>query len=70
MTPVKAEAAVVVVQTQPHPNPDAQANVFRRFHPDLTMRVIPDAGHWAMYENPDAFNRTVLELLAQPLRQR
>jgi len=54
----------------PHPDPAAQAGVFRRFHPDLEMRVIPGAGHWAMYENPDAFDRTVRELLAQPLRQR
>ena len=49
---------------------EAQAGVFRRFHPALEMRVIPKAGHWAMYENPDACIRTVRELLAQPLRQR
>jgi len=55
---------------QPHPNPEAQAGVFRRFHPELDLRVIPGAGHWSMYENPDAFNRTVRDLLAQPLRRR
>lgn len=55
---------------QPHPDPQAQAAVFRRFHPDLEMRVIPGAGHWAMYENAAAFNRTVRDLLAQPLRRR
>jgi pimeloyl-ACP methyl ester carboxylesterase len=55
---------------QPHPDPAAQASVFRRFHPELDMRVIPGAGHWAMYENPAAFNRTVRDLLAQPLRRR
>jgi pimeloyl-ACP methyl ester carboxylesterase len=55
---------------QPHPNPAAQAGVFRRFQPELEMRVIPGAGHWAMYENPAAFNRTVRDLLSQPLRRR
>ena len=54
---------------QPHPDPAAQAGIFRRFHPALEMHVIPDAGHWSMYENPEAFNRTVRDLLAQPLRR-
>jgi pimeloyl-ACP methyl ester carboxylesterase len=53
----------------PHPDPAAQASVFRRFHPDLDLQVIPGAGHWAMYERPDAFNRTVLDLLSRPLRR-
>ncbi|HEX4505706.1 MAG TPA: alpha/beta fold hydrolase [Alphaproteobacteria bacterium] len=55
---------------QPHPDPAAQAGVFRRFHPELEMRVIQGAGHWSMYENPNAFNRTVRDLLSQPLRRR
>ncbi len=55
---------------QPHPDPEAQAAVLRRFQPRLELRVIPGAGHWAMYENPDAFNRAVLEMLARPLRVR
>ena len=53
----------------PHPDPAAQASVFRRFHPDLDFRVIPGAGHWAMYERSAAFNRTVLDLLSRPLRR-
>ena len=53
----------------PHPDPAAQASVLRRFQPDLDMRVIAGAGHWAMYERPDAFNRAVLDLLARPLRR-
>lgn len=53
----------------PHPDPAAQAGVFRLFHPELDFRVIPGAGHWAMYENPAAFNRTVLDLLSRPLRR-
>ena len=52
----------------PHPDPAAQATVLRRFHPNLDFRVIPRAGHWAMYERPDAFNRTVLDMLSRPLR--
>jgi pimeloyl-ACP methyl ester carboxylesterase len=52
----------------PHPDPAAQAAVLRRFQPDLEMRVIPGAGHWAMYERPDAFNRAILDLLSRPLR--
>ena len=54
----------------PHPNPAAQASVFRRFQPNLDFRVIPGAGHWAMYERPAAFNHTVLDLLSRPLRPR
>jgi pimeloyl-ACP methyl ester carboxylesterase len=54
----------------PHPDPAAQASVLRRFHPDLDFRVIPGAGHWAMYERPAAFNRTVQDLLSHPLRPR
>jgi pimeloyl-ACP methyl ester carboxylesterase len=52
----------------PHPDPAAQASVLRRFQPDLDFRVIPGAGHWSMYERPEAFNRTMLDLLSRPLR--
>jgi pimeloyl-ACP methyl ester carboxylesterase len=54
---------------QPHPDPSAQAEVIRRTHPDLEMRVVPDTGHWVMYENAPAFNRTLRAYLAMPLRQ-
>ena len=30
----------------------------------LEFRVIANAGHWVMYEQPDAFDRAVTELLA------
>ncbi len=53
---------------QPHPDPAAQASVLRRFHPQLDFRVIADAGHWSMYENPAAFNHAILDLLSRPLR--
>jgi pimeloyl-ACP methyl ester carboxylesterase len=54
---------------RPHPNPLVQEAALRRFHPKLDFRVIQDAGHWAMYEQPEEFNRTVIGLLGQPLRQ-
>lgn len=52
----------------PHPDPRAQAAALRAVRPDLDFRVIPNVGHWVMYEDAKAFNRTVLEMLAQPLR--
>lgn len=43
----------------------AREAVLRRVRPDIDFRVIPDAGHWVAYEAPEAFNATVLELLAR-----
>jgi len=51
---------------RPHPNPAVQEAALRRFHPQLDFRVIPSAGHWAMYERPEEFNRAVIELLGRP----
>lgn len=48
---------------QPHPAPDVQETVLRQYRPNLDFRVIADAGHWVMYEQPEAFNRTVEALL-------
>jgi 2-hydroxy-6-oxonona-2,4-dienedioate hydrolase len=53
---------------RPHPNPAVQEAALRRFHPKLDFRIIPGAGHWAMYEKPMEFNRTVLDLLGSKLR--
>jgi pimeloyl-ACP methyl ester carboxylesterase len=53
---------------RPHPVAAGQEAVLRRFQPELEFRVIADAGHWAMYERPAAFDRTLLKLLDQPLR--
>jgi pimeloyl-ACP methyl ester carboxylesterase len=47
---------------RPHP-PPAQEEAFRRLRPEMQFRVIPQAGHWCMYENAAAFNRTLIELL-------
>jgi pimeloyl-ACP methyl ester carboxylesterase len=47
-----------------HSTPPIQEAALRRVRPDSTFRVIPSAGHWSMYERPQAFNETVLDLLA------
>lgn len=49
---------------RPHPDPALQAEVIRHTHPHAALRVIPDCGHWAMYERADACNAALLETLA------
>lgn len=51
-----------------HPDPNANIEVIRQFQPEAELRVVPGAGHWSMYEQPDAFNAAALELLAKPSR--
>jgi len=53
---------------RPHPNPAIQEAALRRYQPKLEFRIISGAGHWAMYEKPTEFNRTVLSLLGSELR--
>ncbi len=50
---------------RPHPDPAVQEVAARRVVPDLRFVTVPDAGHWVMYERPDAFNRILLQLLAE-----
>ncbi len=52
----------------PHPDPDVQKKALTNYRPDLDFRVIAGAGHWVMYERPEAFNRHVIDLLDSPLR--
>jgi pimeloyl-ACP methyl ester carboxylesterase len=59
-------AAIWGEHDRPHPDPAAQEAVLRRFRHDLDFRVVADAGHWAMYERPEEFNRALLELLDLP----
>jgi len=54
---------------RPHPDPHLQEAVLRQFLPDMDFRVVEGAGHWAMYERPEAFNRTLLDMLSAPVRQ-
>ncbi|MDB5840014.1 MAG: alpha/beta hydrolase [Herminiimonas sp.] len=37
--------------------------ILRSIRPDVQIRLIPGAGHWVAYEDPEAFNRTLAELL-------
>lgn len=53
---------------RPHPFAHEQEEVLRRYQPDMDFRVIEGAGHWAMYERPEAFNRALLAMLAAPVR--
>jgi pimeloyl-ACP methyl ester carboxylesterase len=53
---------------RPHPDPALHERILREIQPDIEFRVIPGAGHWSMYERPDAFNRAALDILRQPLR--
>ncbi|MFT4055873.1 MAG: alpha/beta fold hydrolase [Novosphingobium sp.] len=52
----------------PHPDPAVQEAVLRSIQPDAEFRVIADAGHWAMYERPEAFEAALLDILARPPR--
>ena len=46
-------------------NPDVETciEVLRLHHPELEYRILENAGHWVMYEQGEAFNRALLELL-------
>lgn len=48
---------------RPHPDPARQEAAIRRSHPSCDLRVIAGAGHWAMYERPEAFEAALLDLL-------
>ena len=40
-----------------------RAQIFRRYQPDAPFDIIDDAGHWVMYEQPEAFNASFLRQL-------
>lgn len=46
-----------------HPSFDAVRGVLSRHHPELDLRLVPDAGHWVMYEQGDAFNAELINAL-------
>jgi pimeloyl-ACP methyl ester carboxylesterase len=76
--PDRLLAALAQVQAQvdaiwgefdrPHPGPPLQEAALRISHPDADFRVIAGAGHWAMYEQPKAFNAALTEIIDAPLR--
>ena len=51
---------------RPHPDPALQAKALRSVCPEAGFEVVPDAGHWAMYERPEAFERALWTLLDEP----
>lgn len=53
---------------RPHPDPSVQEAALRTVQPDMAFRVIEGAGHWAMYERPQAFEAALLEVLDLPSR--
>lgn len=45
------------------PSVDAVIAVLAEHHPELLAQVIPGAGHWVMYEQPQAYNAALLAML-------
>lgn len=50
---------------RPHPAPHLQEAAIRASHPECLFRVIAGAGHWAMYERPEAFDAALLDILGE-----
>lgn len=48
---------------RPHPDLAVQEAALRSVCPDAAFEVVPDAGHWAMYERPEAFEHALASLL-------
>ena len=46
------------------PSIAARLAILSEHHPELQFRLIDGAGHWVMYEQADAFNAALLDLLA------
>ena len=44
-------------------NRDRRIAVMKETHPDLRVSIVDDAAHWVMYEQPDAFNAALVDLL-------
>jgi pimeloyl-ACP methyl ester carboxylesterase len=47
------------------PGVEVRYAVLREHHPELLTRTINNAGHWVMYEQPEAYNVALLQLLAE-----
>jgi pimeloyl-ACP methyl ester carboxylesterase len=46
------------------PSVEARYDAIRQSHPELVTRTVPDAGHWVMYEQPEAYNQALKEVLS------
>lgn len=47
-----------------YPTVEACLDILREHHPELVFEIVPDAGHWVMYEQADAFNAALRRMLA------
>ena len=45
------------------PSNEARLAILREHHPEMRTHLIADCGHWAMYEQPDAYNRALRAVL-------
>lgn len=52
---------------RPHPDPTLQEAALRTVCPDAGFEVVADAGHWAMYERPEAFEAALGKLMKMPV---
>jgi len=50
--------------------PPAVLRLFGQHMPNATLVIVPDSGHAANWENPEAFNRAVLRFLRKHARRR
>ncbi|WIM11398.1 alpha/beta hydrolase [Enhydrobacter sp.] len=48
-----------------YPYIQERIDLFRALQPDFEMNVVEGAGHWVAYEAPEAFNATLIEILAR-----
>ena len=46
-----------------YPSVETCIEILRTHHPELKQRIISNAGHWVMYEQAEAFNSALLEML-------
>jgi pimeloyl-ACP methyl ester carboxylesterase len=45
------------------PSIEARYGALREGHPELVTHTVPDAGHWVMYEQPDAYVAALMQIL-------
>jgi pimeloyl-ACP methyl ester carboxylesterase len=45
---------------------DVRRRIFRAVQPGTYFHVVPGAGHWVPYEQPDAFNRLLFDWVMPP----
>jgi 2-hydroxy-6-oxonona-2,4-dienedioate hydrolase len=45
------------------PDVESRLQVLRGIDPNIVIRVVADAGHWSMYEQPEAFRAALMDVL-------